>query len=251
MPTALVTGSSKGVGRGIAYGLAGAGWDVVVTYHGDAAGAAETAASIRSKGQQAWIRQVNVRDPEGIAALFQFVDAEVGAIHTLVNNSGVQTWAPLLDLKLEDWNKTIATNLTGSFLCTQHAARRMKESGGGAIINIGSGSNRVPFPKLVDYSASKGGLDQLTRVSAIELAQYQIRVNCVAPGAIEIERTQQENPDYAGTWASVTPLGRVGQPLDVAQAVVFLASSQASFITGQTLFVDGGLFTRGVWPYDD
>ena len=125
----------------------------------------------------------------------------------------------------------------------------MKETGGGRIINIGSGCNKVPFPNLVSYTASKGGIEMLTRVAAMELGKHGITVNCVAPGAIEIERTKQEANDYAGTWAALTPLGRVGLPLDVARAVVFFASEGGAFVTGQTLWVDGGLFTHPIWPY--
>jgi NAD(P)-dependent dehydrogenase (short-subunit alcohol dehydrogenase family) len=141
----------------------------------------------------------------------------------------------------------IDTNLKGSFLCTKAAAVRMKEKGG-SIINIGSGCNKWPFPKLVDYTASKGGIEALTKVSATELGPYGIRVNCVAPGAIEIERTKLELGDYAGSWASLTPLGRIGLPSDVGKAVVFFASDASAFVTGQTLWVDGGLFTRPAWP---
>jgi 3-oxoacyl-[acyl-carrier protein] reductase len=119
----------------------------------------------------------------------------------------------------------------------------------GRIINIGSGSNKAPFPNLVDYTSSKGGIEMFTRVAAVELGYYGITVNCVAPGMIEIERTQAESPDYAGTWAPLTPLRRIGQTSDVAAAVVFLASPQAEFITGQTIYVDGGLLSQVPWPY--
>lgn len=247
----LVTGSSKGVGRGIAYGLAAAGWDVVVNYHGDKTGGEETVAKIQKNGRNAWLVQADVGDPDSVNSMFEFIDREAGSLQALVCNSGVQTWAPLLDLKLEDWNRTLRTNLTGSFLCTQQAAKRMKGTGGGSIVTIGSGSNTTPFPNLVDYSASKGGLNQFTRVAAVELGRYGIRVNCVAPGAIEIERTREESPEYAETWGPITPLKRVGYPEDVARAVVFLVGDESAFITGQTLYVDGGLWTRGVWPYED
>ena len=110
----------------------------------------------------------------------------------MVNNAGVQTWKPLLELEEHEWDRVIDTNLKGCFLCTQRAARHMKDAGGGAIVNIGSGCNKVPFPNLVDYTASKGGIEMFTRVAAAELGQYGIRVNCVAPGAIEIERTKLE-----------------------------------------------------------
>jgi NAD(P)-dependent dehydrogenase (short-subunit alcohol dehydrogenase family) len=126
----------------------------------------------------------------------------------------------------------------------------MKEQGSGAIVNIGSGSNKLPFPHLVSYTASKGGIEMFTKVSAVELGQYGIRVNCVAPGAIEIERTRLEDEDYAAVWGRLTPLGRVGTPTDVGNVVVFLASKEASFISGQTIWVDGALFSQPIWPYE-
>ena len=125
------------------------------------------------------------------------------------------------------------------------------QENGGCIVNIGSGANTTPFPHLVDYGASKGGIETLTRIAAVELGSLGIRVNCVAPGAIEIERTRQESPDYAGTWGPLTPLGRIGNTADVSNVVVFLASDEAAFITGQTLYVDGGLWSQGPWPYSE
>jgi len=244
---ALVTGASKGVGRGIAYGLADDGWDVVVNYGGDEAGAEETAAEVRAKGQRAWVMQADVGSSAQVRKMFDRLLAEAGRLDLLVNNAGVQTWCSLLDLKEQDWDRVHSTNLKGTFLCTQAAARLMIGRGG-VIINIGSGCNKVPFPYLVDYTASKGGLDNLTMSSAVELGPYGIRVNCVAPGAILIERTLQETPDYAEVWGSMAPLRRVGYVQDVANAVVFLASEKASFITGQTLYVDGGLFSQAPWP---
>ena len=173
-----------------------------------------------------------------------------GRLDVLVNNAGVQTWKAFLDLTEEDWDRVIDTNLKGCFLCTQAAARHMKDHGGGSIVNIGSGSNKVPFPQLSSYTASKGGIEMLTRVTAVELGPYGIRVNCVAPGAVEVERTRQEKPDYAGSWGAVTPLRRIGTPDDVGRVVVFLASDASAFVTGQTIGVDGGLFTQAVWPRD-
>ncbi len=247
--TALITGASKGVGRGIALGLARDGWDVAVNYNGDRKGAEATAAAIRELGRQAWVLQGDVGYRDQVERMFAELDEAAGTLSLLVNNAGVQTWAPLLELAEEDFDRTIRTNLKGAFLCTKAAAARMKESGGGGIVNIGSGANKTPFPNLVDYSASKGGIENLTRVSAVELGPYGIRVNCVAPGAIEIERTKLESGDYAGTWSPLTPLRRVGQVEDVAKAVMYLASDGADFVTGQTLYVDGGLWSQGPWPY--
>jgi len=246
---ALVTGASKGIGRGIALGLAARGWDVAINYNRDEAGARETASAIAELGRQSWLFQGDVGYSDQVRRMFEAFRREVGRLHLLVNNAGVQTWASLLELKEEDWDRTIRTNLKGSFLCTQQAAPLIRDSGGGSIVNIGSGANKTPFPNLVDYSASKGGLENLTRVAALELGPLGIRVNCVAPGAIEIERTKLESPDYAGTWAPLTPMRRVGQVQDVAAVVVFLASEDAAFTSGQTIYVDGGLWTANHWPY--
>jgi NAD(P)-dependent dehydrogenase (short-subunit alcohol dehydrogenase family) len=247
---ALVTGASKGVGRGIALELARQGADVAVNYNSDAAGAESTAAEIRALGRRAPTVQADVSSSAQVDAMFERILAEFGRLDILVNNAGIQTWKPLLELTEEEWDRVLDVNLKGCFLCTQRAARRMKEAGGGVIINIGSGCNKWPFPNLVNYTASKGGIEQFTKVAAVELGPYRIRVNCVAPGAIEIERTRQEAGDYAGTWSRLTPLRRIGLPSDVGAAVAFLCEDRAEFITGQTIWVDGGLFTRPVWPYE-
>jgi NAD(P)-dependent dehydrogenase (short-subunit alcohol dehydrogenase family) len=246
---ALVTGASKGVGKGIALELARCGCHIAVNYASDARGAEATADEVRALGRQALAVQADVGLAADVDHMFAEVLREFGRLDILVNNAGTQTWKALLDLEEAEWDRVIRTNLTGCFLCTQRAGRHMREHGGGSIVNIGSGCNKIPFPNLSNYTASKGGIEMFTKSAAIELAQYGIRVNCVAPGAIEIERTMQEAPEYGKTWAGVTPLGRVGQPLDVARAVAFLAGESAGFITGQTLFVDGGLFSHPIWPY--
>jgi NAD(P)-dependent dehydrogenase (short-subunit alcohol dehydrogenase family) len=246
---AFVTGASKGIGRGIALGLAHAGWDVAVNYNADRHGAEQTADAVRQAGREAWLLQGNVGQSDDVRRMFAEMRQQAPRLDLLVNNAGVQTWVSLLELEEADWERTLNTNLKGTFLCSQLAARWMRETGGGSIINIGSGANKCPFPNLVDYGASKGGVEMLTRVSAVELGPLGIRVNCVAPGAIEIERTKLEAFDYAGTWGPITPLRRIGNVDDVAHVVVFLASDQASFVTGQTIYVDGGLFSQGPWPY--
>jgi NAD(P)-dependent dehydrogenase (short-subunit alcohol dehydrogenase family) len=247
--TALVTGASKGIGKGIALEFAREGADVAVNFHSDRAGAEAVASEIRGLGRRALVVGANVACAGEIDRMFESVLSEFAKIDILVNNAGVQTWKALLELEETEWDRVLDTNLKGCFLCTQRAARNMKEHGSGRIINIGSGCNKVAFPHLVDYTASKGGIEMFTKVAAAELGPYGITVNCVAPGAIEIERTKNEAGDYAGTWANLTPLGRVGTPLDVARAVAFFASDRADFITGQTLWVDGGLFSKPAWPY--
>jgi NAD(P)-dependent dehydrogenase (short-subunit alcohol dehydrogenase family) len=246
---ALVTGASKGVGKGIALQLARHGANVVVNYNTDLKGAEATAHEARGMGVSAAVVQAHVGQSAAVEAMFEMVKREFGRLDILVNNAGVQTWKDLLDLTETEWDSVLDTNLKGCFLCTQLAARMMKESGGGRIVNIGSGCNKIAFPKLVNYTASKGGMEQFTKVSAVELGKYGIRVNCVAPGAVEIERTKEEAGDYAGTWAAATPLGRVGTPMDIGRAVVFFCGELSEFVTGQTLYVDGGLFSRPHWPY--
>jgi NAD(P)-dependent dehydrogenase (short-subunit alcohol dehydrogenase family) len=245
---ALVTGSDRGIGKGIAIALTRARYRVAINYLDEPTLANETVAELTAMGGDAIAIQANVSVSADVQRMVQTVVEHFGRIDLLVNNAGTQVWAPLLELSEADWDRVIDTNLKGCFLCTQAAARQMRQQGGGGIINIGSGCNKVPFPELVSYTASKGGIEMLTKVSALELGPFGIRVNCVAPGAIEVERTKLERADYAGTWSRVTPLRRIGTPADIGQTVVLLASPEASFITGQTVGVDGGLFNQPPWP---
>ena len=247
--SALVTGGGRGVGKGIALALARAGCRVAVNYREWADTAQQTVSEIQALGVEAFAVKADVGVAADVRAMFDEVLRRFGGLNTLVNNAGVQTWKPLLDVSEAEWDHVIDTNLKGCFLCTQAAAEHMRARGGGSIVNIGSGSNKLPFPRLVAYTASKGGIEMFTKAAAIELGEFDIRVNCVAPGAIEIERTKLETADYGEKWGSLTPLGRVGTPADVGPAVVFLAGSEAAFITGQTIWVDGGLFTRAPWAY--
>ncbi len=246
---ALVTGAGGGVGRGISVELARCGCDVAVNDINLEA-AAGTVSQVSSLGRKSFAVRADVGVKSEVDAMFDEVLRRFGRLDILVNNAGVQTWKSLLELSEEEWDRVLRTNLKGCFLCTQQAALAMKDQGGGRIINIGSGCNKIAFPRLVDYTASKGGIEMFTKVSAVELGEYKITVNCVAPGAVLVERTSRELPDYAGTFARLTPLGRVGMPEDIGRAVAFLASDEADYITGQTIWVDGGLFCRPVWEFD-
>jgi len=241
---ALVTGGATGIGRAIARALAGEGCRVAVNYIGASDQADETVRELRGLGVDALALKADVRAAGEVRSMMDAAAGTFGRLDVLVNNAAVQTEGSFLDVTEDDWDRVIDTNLKGCFLCTQAAARHMAAIGGGSIVNIGSGSNFVPFPTLVAYTASKGGIEMLTKVASLSFAPQQIRVNCIAPGAILVERTKHELPDYAGQFARITPMGRVGQPEDVADAVVFLASDASRFITGQTIAVDGGLFTQ-------
>jgi NAD(P)-dependent dehydrogenase (short-subunit alcohol dehydrogenase family) len=272
---ALITGASRGIGKEIALELARRGCRVAVNYFNDPQPLVDaTIAEIRAAAGQSVATQANgreagagearpseprpidvlaveadIRSSSQVAAMFEKVIAAFGRLDLLVNNAGVQTWKPLLDVTEDEWDLVIDTNLKGCFLCTQHAARYMKDHGGGAIVNLGSGCNKLAFPRLVAYTASKGAIEMFTKEAAVELGPYNIRVNCIAPGSIESERTRAEDPDYAGTWSKLTPLGRVGSAADIAPTVAFLASQDAAFISGQTIGIDGALFTQAQWPY--
>ncbi|MFN7011096.1 MAG: SDR family NAD(P)-dependent oxidoreductase [Allorhizobium sp.] len=247
---AIITGGSSGIGRHLVQAFLTAGYDVAFTHFGDDAAAEAVVAEEAGNGRLRSFAS-DVGDAEAVSRLMDEASAWFGeAPDVLVNNAGIQTWSPLLELSEERWDSVMRTNLKGCFLNTREAGRRMVAAGkSGAIINIGSGCNKLAFPGLVDYTASKGGIEQFTKVSAVELGPYGIRVNCVAPGAIETERTRAEAPDYAETWGRVTPLRRVGTPADIAGPVLFLAGPQAAYVTGQTLWVDGGVFTQAFWPY--
>jgi NAD(P)-dependent dehydrogenase (short-subunit alcohol dehydrogenase family) len=247
--TAFVTGSDRGIGKGIALELARAGCRVAINYHIDPYLADATMAELQALGAEAFAVKGDVSVASSVRDMFETVIERFGRLNIHVNNAGVQTWKRLLEVTEEEWDLVIDTNLKGCFLCTQAAARHMKDHGGGAIVNIGSGCNKLAFPDLVAYTASKGGIEMFTKVAAVELGPHGIRVNCVAPGAVEVERTKLEDPDYAGTWGRITPLGRVGTPADIGRAVAYMVSPQAEFVTGQTIWVDGGMYARAPWAY--
>ena len=248
---ALVTAGDSAIGRHLVLGLSDAGYDVAFTHLGALAASQALVAEVQAKGGKSLAVESNAGvEAEVLAFHAQAADWAGSAPLVLVNNAGIQTWSALVDLEVDAWDRVMATNLRGTFLNTRTAGRAMIAAGqGGAIVTLGSGCNKVAFPRLVDYSASKGGIEQFTKVAASELGPHGIRVNCIAPGAIATDRTASEAGDYAATWSPLTPLRRIGTPQDLVGPLLFLISDAASFVTGQTLYVDGGVFSQAPWPY--
>ncbi|HEX5501172.1 MAG TPA: 3-oxoacyl-ACP reductase family protein [Thermomicrobiales bacterium] len=241
---ALVTGASKGIGAGIALALARAGADVAVNYRSDAAGAEDVARQARDLGRAAVAIGADVARVADCRRLVREAADALGGLDILVNNAGITVWEDFFATDEAHWDATLDTNLKGTFFCAQAAAEVMRERGWGRVVNISSGASRSAFKRATPYNASKGGVNMLTVGLAVELGPYGITVNAVAPGAILIERTSRELPDYAGTFAALTPLGRVGYPEDIAGAVLYFCSDAAAYVTGQVFWVDGGLFLR-------
>jgi NAD(P)-dependent dehydrogenase (short-subunit alcohol dehydrogenase family) len=241
---AYVTGAQQGIGRAAALALARAGADVGVNYLDDAAGARAVVRAIEALGRRAVLVQGDVGMPAQAEANAGAIAAGLGALDILVNNAGVFPRVPFLDMKEADWDYVIDVNLKGSFFCAQAAARIMVRGGrGGAIVNTASTAVRGA-PLGVHYSASKGGVVGMTRAMALELAPHGIRVNAIAPGL-----TDTAQPRYGHTeeglaeLAKAVPMGRMARPEEIADAIVFLASDDARYVTGQTMFVNGGAYT--------
>ena len=243
---AIVTGGGTGIGRGIALRLAAEGARICLSYNSSSAGADETVRFIQAAGGDATALKANLEHPEeGIRMVEAAIDI-LGGVDILVNNAGLTINKPFFDVTQEDWDRVINIDLKSSFFCTQTAARAMKSSAvEGKIIFISSVHSRASIPLFSPYSASKGGMEALVRQLSIELAPDHILVNCVAPGLIEVESYYRDYPWYRREdSAKQIPIGRVGFPEDIAAMVAFLASDEAGFITGQTIYVDGGQLAR-------
>jgi 3-oxoacyl-[acyl-carrier protein] reductase len=243
---AVVTGAGTGLGMAIARALAEAGADLLLHYRSSAASLEGVAAACRAMGRRVETRQADFAADPGLAAgVVDAAVARLGRIDILVNNAAVTTkMAPFESLSREVFEETLAVNVTAPFLASQAAARHMIAGGrGGRIINIGSVHARVSAPGAAAYETSKGGILALTAASAVGLGQHGITVNCVAPGAIVVER--YEDLDWDEDWfISRTPVGRNGRPEDIAATVRFLAGDAAGFISGETIYVDGGMTRR-------
>ena len=240
---AAVTGASQGIGASIARRFAEAGARLVVHYRGQPELAAHLAATVNDNGGEAVVVRAELSEPSGAADLVEQALDSFGALDVLVNNAGRFPTRALLDMSLAEWQEMYAANVETAFLCTQAAARHMKEAGGGAILNVASVSALAPAPDHSHYSSSKAALLMLTRAAAQELGRYDIRVNSVSPGLIDRPGLEQQWPDGVARWLARAPLGRLGNPEDVADACLFLASPAARWITGHDLVVDGGILS--------
>jgi glucose 1-dehydrogenase len=244
---AIVTGSASGIGKAIALGMAAEGAAIVVDYIGKNDLANKVVSQIQSAGGKAQAIEADISNPEQVNNLVQQTVKSMGRVDIFVNNAGIEYKHPFKEYPLELWQKVIAVDLTGPFLCAQAAARAMIQQGnGGRIINISSVHEDLPMPTNAPYCAAKGGLRMLMRTIAVELAPHQITVNNIAPGAIytPIDADVEANKEFEDALMAEIPLGRWGKPQEVAGLAVFLASETAAYCTGGTFFIDGGMIRQ-------
>lgn len=241
---AIVTGGDTGIGKAICVAMAREGAKVVIDYHGDRAPAEALVREISALGSSACAVGADVSKAEDVRALVSAAVERFGKLDVMVNNAGIEEQHPFIEMPLEAYEKTIAVNLTGTWLGCQLAAQQMvKQQRGGRIINISSVHEDITMPTNAAYCASKGAIRMLTRTIAVELAQYGITVNDVCPGAIDtpIDAPVKRDPEKMHQLLAEIPMRRMGRPEEVAQLCVYLASEDAAYVTGASLFIDGGM----------
>jgi glucose 1-dehydrogenase len=241
---AVVTGSSSGIGEAIALAFAANGAAVVINYSRHEDAAQQVLEKIEGAGGKGLVVGADVSDPKEVEAMVQQATDTFGRLDIMVNNAGLEHKMPFLETPFEVWQETMAVNLTGAWLGCQAAAKRMVAQGdSGRIINVSSVHEDLAMPTNAPYCATKGGVRMLMRTLAVELAPHNITVNNIAPGAIEtpMDAPLEEHPDEMKELLSEIPLGRMGKPEEVANLALFLASDDSSYVTGSTLFVDGGM----------
>jgi NAD(P)-dependent dehydrogenase (short-subunit alcohol dehydrogenase family) len=244
----VVTGASSGIGAGIARRFAAAGANVAVHYNRSAEAAAGVAAEISQLGGRALTVQADVASGDDVQRMFDHVISELSQIDIVINNAGIYPQTSLLEMTEADWDDTLDANLKGVFLCTQAAARHMvKRGGGGNIINISSIEAVNPARGHAHYTTSKAGVVMFTKTAALELGEHHIRVNAVGPGLINAPQLPTAWPDGLARWLDRVPLGRVGEPEDIADACLYLASDGARWVTGVHLLIDGGILTNQIF----
>jgi len=245
--TALVTGASRGIGRGIALSLAKVGADVAVNYHSNKEEAEKVVAEISQLGVKSFSIQADVSNKSDVIRMMEEVKSQFGQLNILVNNAGVVSMGPIENISEDEWDRVLNTNLKGQFLCIQEAIKIMPT--GGKIVcisSIASGGVGVGFGNIAHYAASKGGVVALVEDLSIELAAKGININAIGPGIIESDMTAgmlADEKTRAGFMARISK-GRIGKPEDIGAAVVFLSSDEADYITGITLYVDGGWLAK-------
>jgi len=240
---AVVTGASKGIGAGIARALAAQGAAVVVNYDSSREGAERVVADIRAKGGRAVAAQGSVSKEGDVARLFDVAEKEFGRVDVLVNNAGVYGFAPIAEVSVAEFHRQFDTNVLGTLLAAREAAKRFSGSGG-SIINVSSVVSENPMPGSSVYAATKGAVDAITQALSKELGARGIRVNTIAPGPVVTEGFQQTGivgSDLEKQFVAGTPLGRLGQTDDIARVAVFLASEEASWLTGERISASGGM----------
>ena len=238
---ALVTGGSRGIGRETCLLLAEAGAKVIINYNKSKEKAETVMEEIAVFGKEADIFQANVSDPDEVKALFDHIRGKYGKIDVLVNNAGIIKDNLLLSMKLSEWDKVIDTNLKGAFLCSQQAAELMMASHSGKIINISSIGALQGGRGQTNYASAKGGLISFTRSCAVELAGKGIQVNAVLPGMIVTDMSKRARKRAGDKILERIPANKYGEPADIARLIIFLASGQSDYITGQSISVDGGM----------
>ena len=244
---AIVTGAATGIGKAIAMGMAKEGASVVIDYVGDPKLANEAAQGMQNAGGKAIAMEADISNPEQVNTLVQQSLKALGRLDIFVNNAGLEYKHPFTEYPFELWQKVIAVDLTGPFLCAQAAAKAMIAQGsGGRIINISSIHEDLPMPTNAPYCAAKGGLRMLMRTIAVELAPHKITVNNIAPGAIytPIDADVEADQKFEQALMAEIPLGRWGKPEEVADLAIFLASDSAGYCTGSTFFIDGGMLRQ-------
>jgi glucose 1-dehydrogenase/3-oxoacyl-[acyl-carrier protein] reductase len=241
--TALVTGAARGIGRGIAEVFADAGADVAINDIDGGPAAREAAESVRGRGRRTLVVKADVGRRDQVEPMFEQVWSALGPIDILVNNAGIETIVPFLDLTDEQWTRLVDTNLRGAWLCSQVYCRRaLAEGRRGSILNIGSIQAAKVLPGRTHYAPTKLGLEALTRNMSAEMTPQGIRVNCIHPGLIDTDMTAwvMKDPALLPVVLAQISMARAGQPQEIGMVAAFLASDAASYVTGQSIFVDGG-----------